>query len=127
MTPPRPLDRYSLQQRPAPRARRATCEEVDCWAWLGGFAIKVDEATDLGGRQAAYLREDRTRPRPAETREGALTVFAYPPGTRCTASDTHVIERTQLYIARGIATTAELWTEEFGENQQRLSELQARG
>lgn len=124
-----PLDKYQLKQRPAPRSRLAACDEVECWAYLNGFEIHVDEATELGQRQAHYLRGDSSRTRPTEFRAGALTVFRYPAGQRCTEprSPTHWVAVDQFFIARGANTSPELWVEEFGENQQRIAEIQARG
>lgn len=123
------LDKYQLKQRPAPRSRLATCDEVECWAYANGFEIHVDEATELGQRQAHYLRTDTSRTRPAEVRVGAVTVFRYPPGQRCTESRSpaHWVAVDQFFIARGRGTTPELWVEQFGENQQRIAEIQARG
>lgn len=124
-----PLDKYSLRQRKAPRSRLATCAEVECWGYVNGFELRVDETTVLGQQQARYLRNDRSRTRPSEDRVGGLTVFRYPPGQRCTASDSpeHWVAVNQFFIARGQGTRPELWTEMFCENQQAIADAIARG
>lgn len=127
------VDHYQLKQRPAPRARRATCEEVDCVWFRDGFGTRVDESTPDGARLGARLRLDPTRPAPQEWREGAHTVFAWPAGTPCLSADQHVIETMQLYLVkphrRGVRghVRAEDWVDEFGTNQQNLAEIRARG
>jgi len=139
ITPVGPVNAYetfSLRQRPAPRARRASCEEAGCAWWPAGFELRVDETTDLGQRQAAYLRADTSRPKPVERPAAGLTLFQYPPGTRCHGE--HWIETETLYLVRGgdwrgqtsptrQHTRPEHWVEELGENQQRILDAQARG
>lgn len=124
-----PLDHYRLRQRRAPRSRKATCDEVQCWPYVHGFELPIDEQTDLGQRQAHYLRTDRSRPRPAEQRQAGLTLFRYPPGTPCFAQDSpeHWVAVDQFFIARGQHTRPELWVEQFTENQQAIADRIARG
>jgi len=85
--------------------RRATCAEVECAGWLHGFRLRIDESTQLGQAQAAYLRAVTSRRRAREWRdEVGLTVFEYAPGQRCTSDsdDQHrvPVEREPLYIVR---------------------------
>lgn len=124
-----PIDHYKLKQRKAPRSRLATCDEVQCWPYVHGFELPIDEATDLGKRQAHYLRADRTRPKPVEQRVGALTTFRYPPGTKCFATESpeHWVAVDQFFIARGQHTSPRLWTEQFEENQGIIADRIARG
>ena len=82
--------------------RRASCEEVACRPFLFGFAVLADETTDLGQRQASYIRGDRTRTKPAESREGSITTFTYPPGTPCMQRGEHRTrnDRPELFVVR---------------------------
>jgi hypothetical protein len=124
-----PIDHYKLKQRRAPRSRQATCDEVECWGYVNGFELHIDEATELGKRQAHYLRGDRSRTKPVEHRVGTLTVFAYPPGQRCTAPDSpeHWVAVDQFFIARGQHVRPVEWVERFEENQGLIAERIARG
>jgi hypothetical protein len=70
------------------RQRPATCEEVDCRHHREGWVTVADEATDLGQRQAAHIRGDRTR-KATETRtEAGLTHFSFGAGQKCFGSHT---------------------------------------
>jgi hypothetical protein len=134
----------------APRSthtRPATCAEVDCGHWRHGWATRVDERTDLGMAQAAYIRAEcvsastpaspagRARRRYVETRtpEG-LTEFAFPGGQQCFAEDHRVpLERPELFIVRGgdwrgnptgqhrQHKRPDDWVEDFAEHQQRIA------
>lgn len=117
--------------------RRATCAEAECWGYLHGFELRIDEATALGQAQAAYLRADTSRRRAREYRdEVGLTVFAYAPGQRCTSDsdDAHrvPIEREPLFIlrdprngARQVGQTQ--WADVLYEHTDRYATLRARG
>jgi hypothetical protein len=63
--------------------RPATCAETDCLAYLHGWQTSVDEATDLGQRQAHYIRHDRSRRHTERRAETGLTVFGFEPGQTC--------------------------------------------
>lgn len=113
-------DRYSLKQRPIPRSRRARCEEVDCPAHIHGWRTRLSTLDRDRLRQVEASGRHYTR-----TVDGAFVDYLFPAGQQCFAA--HWVDKAQLYIARGTSTTADLWVEEFGENQQKLAELQARG
>src|SRR5882757_4930360 len=91
----------------------ATCEEVNCPYQARGFKVSVDEAKVIGQQNAVALRKDTQRS-PKESRdEFGMTIFEYPPGTRCmgehpkgTATRTH--------------TKPEFWVEEFAEVQDKI-------
>lgn len=137
-----PVQAYTSWEVRAPLAqtqdfwRKATCAEVDCPRYLGGFVARIDETTTLGQAQATYLRKDRTR-RAVESRDTGLTVFTYGPGTICFKADEHLVrtERPSLFIRRGgdwRATTEpattyarpEQWVEDFAAHQNRLARAQ---
>lgn len=117
--------------------RPATCEEVDCPRWLGGFIARIDESTTLGQAQAAYLRADRSR-RHTETRspEG-LTLFTFQAGQRCFRADEHRVrtDRPPLFLVRGgdwrgttsparIYDRPDQWVSDFADHQNRLARAQ---
>src|SRR5258708_31547905 len=74
---------YQIAAPLATHWRPASCEEADCLAYLHGWQTSCDETTELGQRQADYIRHDKTR-KHAERRAGAgLTVFEVGPGEKC--------------------------------------------
>lgn len=114
-------DRYSLRQVPIPGSRVARCDEVECGPHLHGWVTRL-----------ATTDRDRIRQVEASGRrytqrlDGAFVEFRFPPGQQCFAA--HVVDKAQLFIPPSRRpTSAGLWVEQFGENQQKLAELQARG
>lgn len=129
-------ERYKTYQLLAPVAthrRPATCEEVSCDASAHGWLTLVDEATDLGQRQAAYIRRDSRRAfRESRTPEG-LTRFEFSAGQRCFAQHSVPIERDPLFIVkdgdfrgnpRGTRPRQHVraadWVEDFAEHQDKI-------
>lgn len=111
--PPQSVKTYQVTAPVSTHWRPATCAEVDCAAWRHGWRTVVDERTDLGERQAAYIRSTcvpdalaaspagRGRRRYVEHRDAhqvqdgtgppagvvaGLTVFEFPAGQVCFAS-----------------------------------------
>lgn len=142
---------YRIASPPSTHTRPATCAEADCDARRHGWRTVVDERTDLGMSQAAYVRHEcvadslaaspagRGRRRYIESRspEG-LTVFTFAAGQQCFAQHRVSLERPELYIVRGgdwrqnlglvrRHTQAEHWVEDFATNQDRIKALRQRG
>ncbi|MDX3515878.1 hypothetical protein PV755_44475 [Streptomyces caniscabiei] len=87
---------WSVQSRPDKRVR-SVCERVGCPQWRNGWESTIDESTELGQRQAAFIRGSRRTFR--EQRNGAgLTVFRFESGQRCFADHQTMPE---LYLVRG--------------------------
>jgi hypothetical protein len=115
--------------------RRASCEEVECDAYLHGWYTTVDERTDLGAGQAYYIRRSSGRSFHEHRTEQGRTLFAFGPGQMCFRASDHrlpIIERPALWIVRdgdwrgnptGWSRTharGEHWVEEWAEHQARL-------
>ncbi len=84
--PAGPAAAYKTFQISAPLATHwvdATCEEVACERWLNGWQTVVDESTQLGQRQAYYIRHDKSRSHAEARRKEGTTVFSFGPGQRC--------------------------------------------
>jgi len=116
--------------------REATCEEAGCQAYQHGWMTAVDETSDLGQRQAAYIRQHAGR-RFAETRTATHTEFTFEPGQRCFAVHQVPLERDPLFLVRmgdwrGYGTTRVHqrpgdWVEDMQENLDRVRARQERG
>lgn len=82
--------------------RQATCEEVDCEQWRQGWVTAVDESTDLGRRQADYIRYHSRRAFRVVTTPAGWTAFEFPAGQTCFSVGKHRVsaEREPLYVAQ---------------------------
>jgi len=126
-----------------------SCAAYQCEAYLLGWQSQIDERTELGQRQAHFIRKESRR-RFTEERDGTgLTVFTFEPGQEGFASPNPQesghqnhrkrLDRTEHYIERGgdwrgnptgmkrVHTRPEFWVESFAENQSRLNALRERG
>lgn len=134
---------FSISAPSATHWRRATCDEVECWAYRNGFTLAIDERTQQGQGQAYYIRKQSGR-RFRETRdERGLTIFNFEAGQSCFNADSHRtrIDRPEILVVRpgdwrgnpdGPSavrrhTRPEHWVEEFAEHQDMLSRLVQRG
>lgn len=146
------MQTFSLASPIRTHYRPALCAEVECEAWRGGWATIVDERTDLGLGQAAWIRATyRDRAKPAQVRgddrwyrerrlEDGRTSFEFEAGQRCFAADSHRVplERPCLYVVRGgdwrantglirRHVSADDWAEDLHTTTDRLQELHERG
>ena len=121
--------------------RPATCAEVRCAAYLNGWVTCTDESTQLGQRQADFIRHDRTR-RHTETRTAAgITEFTFEPGQQgyAPAHDHYARTRPDIFIARDgnflgnptgvrrVHANAADWADDFANHEDRLATLRNRG
>ncbi len=123
--------------------RQASCAEIDCTAYLSGWRTEIDEHTQLGAQQAAYIRSTSGR-RFTEARHEItrLTVFTFAPGQTCFAAGSHraPLEREPLYVVQGgdwrgnprqirprVHRRAEDWVDEFANHQITLADRLAQG
>jgi hypothetical protein len=142
LPPAMPAGSYKTYQLAAPRSthfRPATCADVDCEAYLFGWRTAVDVATDLGRRQADYIRRAAKRAY-TEDRVDGLTVFIFEPGQQCFAEHQVRLERPPLFIVRGgdfrgdprgeqprYHSRPEFWVEDFATHQAGLAEQLEKG
>jgi hypothetical protein len=136
-TPRLPASDYKTYQILQPKAthwRKATCEEIRCAAGENGWRSVIDESTELGQRQAYYIRKQSGRKFSEEKLPNGLTQFSFPSGQNCFADHQERIEdRPELYFVKGgdkrgnprgtptrQHTKAEFWVEDFQENQDKL-------
>ncbi len=134
--PPSAYQTYQAVRPTSTHTKPATCQEVDCTAHANGWATTVDTGTDLGRRQANYIRLKAGR-RFTFTESGTLVTFNFGPGQRCFAEHRVPIDRPTLYLKRGgdwRATTvpavkmrAEDWVDDFANHQNKLAEEAERG
>lgn len=118
--------------------RAAACSEVECDGYRRGWKTVADVSTDLGQRQAKYIRDKAGRSFTL-TKVGPLVTFTFPAGQRCFAEHRVPLEREPIYIAkqgdwrgnpRGVAPTlhnARSWVDDFATHQDQLATAINRG
>ena len=139
IVPHAPPEAYKTYQVVSPKEthmRPATCEEVDCGAFLRGWGTVIDVASELGQKQADYIRKSSGRVY-TEDREGSMITFTFSPGQSCFGSHTTHNGRPEIYVVRGgdwrgygesrRHSRAEDWVDDFRNHQQSIVDRQQRG
>ena len=132
--PPQFYKSYEISSPVATHFRRGTCDEAGCLAHRNGWVTRVDTTTDLGARQAHYIRKQSGR-RFVESRTEALTEFTFEAGQECFAEHKVPLDRPELYVVRGgdwrgnprgevrRHSRPDSWVNDFGEHQDRIARI----
>jgi hypothetical protein len=120
--------------------RKATCEEVECPQYARGWRMKIDLNTELGQKQAWYIKYQSGR---SFTKVGArdgLVELEFKGGQPCFQDHRVRNSLPEIYRIKGgdyrgnpLRTPVrthkkpEYWVEEFAENQDRLKTQIERG
>jgi hypothetical protein len=136
ITPNLPASAYKTYHITSPISthyRTGTCAEAGCLAYRHGWQTSVDEATDLGQRQAHYIRKLAGRRFVERRTELGLTAFTFEPGQQCFAEHKVSLDRPELYVVRGgdwrgnptgdVRKHAgpDSWVNDFAEHQDRIA------
>ncbi len=124
---------YQLTAPVSTHTRPATCLEVDCETQRHGFMIPVDESTELGQRQAHYIRHQAGRQFIEEPDwEPGLTAFTFAAGTACFVEHRVSLDRDPFYIVKGgdwrgnplrerrVHQRAADWVDDFATHQDKI-------
>lgn len=130
---------YSIRAPLATHYRPGTCDEAECTAYNSGWRTLVDEGTDLGQRQANYIRRESGRKFTEEKTPAGLTDFVFEAGQKCFAPHQVPVGRPEIYIERGgdfrgnprgdyrrHVRPAD-WVESFAEHQDKIAAASRRG
>lgn len=118
----------------------ASCEGVECQAYANGWRMQIDLGTDLGQKQAYYIKHHSGRSyKEIDNRDGLVTL-EFRPGQKCFQEHRQAIERDPVFSVKGgdrrgnplklptrVHKKAEFWVEEFAENQDRLAKIHEEG
>lgn len=124
--PVQAMETYAIDAPKATHFRPATCREVDCEQHISGWKTVVDERTDLGAKQAHYIRKESGRSFSEDREVDGLTTFLFEPGQTCFRQHEARLDRPEIFSLRGGdwrgATTerrvlpAHGWVDEMQEN-----------
>ncbi len=129
---------YSVLAPLATHWRPATCEEVGCPNWRNGWLTVIDESTELGMRQALYIRNSSGRRfvRDPVNSDGPVR-YTFEPGQRCFASHQIPLERDPLFLVRmgdwrgygpsRVHVRPGDWVEDMQESLDKVRDRQERG
>lgn len=146
ITPNLPASAYRTFQIVSPISthwRPADCAEFECEQHLRGWKSAIDESTELGQKQAWYIRKQSGR-KFTESRDEqpGLTVFTFEAGQTCFSSGQHKVPlgRPEHYLVKGgdwrgnptgaetrKHTKPEHWVEDMQEGFDKLRSAQERG
>lgn len=138
--PVQAMQTFSINAPLSTHWRPATCEEVDCEAYLNGWKSVIDDSTAQGVLQRDFIRAKSERRFTESRNEAGLLVFDFPAEQPCFARANHRVrlDRQERFLIQGgdfrqrigRATEErrpEIWVERFAENQNRIIEVQERG
>lgn len=136
-------ERYQTFQVTSPIAthtRRATCEEVECGAYLRGWKVVVDLDTEIGQKQAHYIKFSSGRSYKVDGHEGSLVTLVFKANQDCFSEHRVPVGRPEIYRVKGgdhrgnplrtvtrVHKKPEYWVEEFAENQDRIKKIREKG
>lgn len=114
----------------------AACKDAGCQNWAHGWETTVDETTDLGRAQAAYIRHKSGRAFTEQRSAAGLTVFRFEAFQRCFAE--HRTRPDTFWVRdgdfRGNPTQRVMqhvraadWVEDFQEHEGSLADLREKG
>jgi hypothetical protein len=135
---------YSIDAPLATHWKKATCEEYECDDFLYGFVLTIDPSTDLGQRQLAYVKQDKSRRGVVQAVGPNLIKVMYGPGNPCfePKKSTHrvPIGRPPFFLVHGgdwrgdprgigrlVHRRPEDWVDDFANNQIAISQMVGKG
>lgn len=152
MSGDRPLNRIELKtparmmqtfQVTAPKSTHtvpATCEEVECEQYARGWKMRIDLNTELGQKQAHYIKHLSGRSYKVTGQQDGLVDLEFAASQPCFQEHRVRNELPEIFRVKGgdyrgnplrtpVRThkKAEYWVEEFAENQARLNDRIERG
>lgn len=122
---------YSLRSPRGTHTMKATCAQVDCPHRREGWVTRIDVGTELGVRQANYIRLHSGRSFVC-VETGTLVTFTFAPGQTCFSEHRVPLDRPAFYTVRGgdwrsntglirSHMRGEDWVDDFANHQDKLA------
>lgn len=138
--PSRAMQTFQVTAPISTHTRKATCEEVECEQYARGWRMKIDLNTDLGQRQAYYIKNHAGRSYKKIGAADGLVELEFAPNQPCFQEHRVRNSLPEKYLVKGgdfrgnplksptrVHKKPEFWVEEFAENQDRLKTRIERG
>lgn len=143
LNPAMPARAYQTFQILAPKKTHtveASCEDVECEQYARGWRMKIDLQTDLGQRQAHYIKHLSGRAYKVVSQRDGLVELEFAPNQPCFQQHRKRNELPEKYLVKGgdhrgnplktptrVHKKPEFWVEEFAENQDRIARAIEKG
>lgn len=139
-TPVQMMQTFQVVSPISTHTKPATCEDVECAQYLRGWRMKLDLGTDLGQKQAYYIKHQSGRAYKVIGQRDGLVDLEFAANQECFQEHRVRIDRPEIYRVKGgdhrgnplrtptrTHKKAEFWLEEFQANQDRLNSRIERG
>lgn len=140
-TPARAMQTFQVVSPISTHTKVVKCGEgVDCAAYRNGWRMKIDLGTDLGQKQAYYIKHQSGRAYKVIGQQDGLVELEFGPNQPCFAEHRARLERPEIYRVKGgdhrgnplkiptrVHKKPEFWVEEFAENQDRIKRAIEKG
>lgn len=119
--------------------REVTCAQIECKAHVNGWQTLIDESTERGKTQGAYIRHGSGRRFTEDRNDAGVTVFTFAPGQTCFGGKHYQTnERPPIYSVRGgdwRGSTGRIrqfengddWVDSFAANLDNIATIRKRG
>lgn len=134
------MQTFAIEAPKATHWRPASCEEVSCEMAERGWTMKLDLMSELGQRQARYIKHQSGRRYEIVDQRDGLATLRFPGGQECFKQHQVRTDAPERFLVRGgdqrgnprgtvtrVHKKPEFWVEEFQENSLRLNQLKERG
>ena len=138
--PARAMQTFQVVAPKETHTRPASCEEVECAQYERGWRMKIDLQTELGQKQAYYIKHQSGRKYKVIGQQDGLVTLEFAANQPCFGEHRVSLQRPEIYRVKGgdfrgnplrtpVRThkKAEYWVEEFSEHQDRLNTQMERG
>lgn len=138
--PARAMQTFQVVAPEATHTVPATCEEVECAQYANGWKMKIDLGTELGQKQAYYIKHHSGRSYTVESQQDGIVTLIFRGNQPCFQEHRKRLERPEIYRVKGgdhrgnplktltrVHKKPEFWVEEFAENQDRLKRAIEKG
>lgn len=143
-TPALRPEEYQTYQILAPVSthwRTVSCEDFGCAQGEFGWRMRIDLSTELGQKQAFYIKHHSGRKFTWEKEgDAGMVVLTFPSGQNCFQEHRVRLDREARYLVKDgdhrgnprgtrprVHTKPEHWVEDFAENQEAIAEVQRKG
>lgn len=137
-----PSRAYQTFQVRAPKGglTAVSCEDVECAAYANGWKMVLDLNTELGQRQAYYIKHLSGRSYRIESQVNGMVTLIFAPNQDCFAQHKVRNDLPEVFSVKGgdrrgnplriptrVHKKPEFWLEEFAENQDRIATAREKG